>query len=75
MLVQEVPLVLSKPEHPRLEQYVVDNPGVVVVGLDWVTEFQVPQECEARGLYTSLYHPKGQTLFFNFFMLKCFIGS
>ena len=23
----------------------------------------------------SLYHPKGQTLFFNFFMLKCFIGS
>ena len=52
MLVQEVPLVLAKPEHPRLEQYVVDNPGVVVVGLDWVTEFQVPQECEARGLCT-----------------------
>ena len=24
---------------------------------------------------SSLYHPKGQTLFFNFFMLKCFIGS
>ena len=23
----------------------------------------------------SLYHPKGQTLFFNCFRLKCFIGS
>jgi len=41
MLVQPVPLVLQRePEHPRLQQYIVDNPEVVVVGLDWVTEFQ-----------------------------------
>ena len=43
MLVQEGGLVLVEPEHPRLEQYVVDNPGVTVVGLGWVTEFQVLQ--------------------------------
>lgn len=54
MLVQPVPLVIQRdPEHLRLEQYIVDNPEVkpscpfckhemqvVVVGLDWVTEFQ-----------------------------------
>ena len=39
----------------------------------YVSAFSVVQV----GTYTtsSLYHPKGQTLFFNFFMLKCFIGS
>jgi len=41
MLVQPVPLMLQRePEHSRLQQYIVDNPEVVVVGLDWVTEFQ-----------------------------------
>jgi len=41
MLVQPVPLVLQRePELSRLQQYIVANPEVVVVGLDWVTEFQ-----------------------------------
>ena len=33
------------------------------------------EEDVERSIDTSLYHPKGQNLFLNFFMLKCFIGS
>jgi hypothetical protein len=39
-LVQPVSLVLTAPEHDRLEQLLADNPAVVVVGLAWVTELE-----------------------------------
>ena len=37
---------------------------------------QVQVRVQVQGqVQVSLYRPEGQTLFFDFFMLKCFIGS
>ena len=46
---------------------------LVQKGVNIEMKVATPNRCSC--LLISLYHPKGQTLFFNFFMLKCFIGS
>lgn len=51
MSVQPIPLVLKRsPEHWMLEDYLRENPEVVVVGLDWITEFK-DRENKLRSFY------------------------